>query len=498
MQRKAIKKFLLYSCVALFISTILSFLYFNYVKLPDSFDNSLRDYFFSLRGEIPNNNDVIIVDIDEKSLKELGQWPWSRNKMAKILENLSNANVSIIGMDIVFPEEDNSSPHKIFKQFNIDIKNPPNYDLELSNTIKNTPTILGYQFELEENIEHTNHEVPNIPAIFIEKNKNLAKQYLIKAYGTIINTPLLQNSSYSSGFFNNLPDKSGIIRSVPLLISYDDIIYPSLSLEILRILTNTKKVYINYNENGVKNITLNNITIPTDRHGRLIVNFRGKEGNFKYYSAIDIYNNNFLKKEIEDKIVLIGTSAAGLLDLRATPFDFVFPGVEVHANVIDNIIQEDFLKKPSWLDMVNILIIFTLSFILVFAITYTPFWLNPIIMLSSLGLTLVLIYHMLFEYGWILNIFFPILTIALASIITILFDYIFVIKKEEAIKKKFASKVSKEVMDNLLKDMDNNKLQVMEKEVTVFFSDIRGFTKISEQMNDPKKLINYLNQYWNL
>ncbi len=169
MQKKVIQKFLLYFCVALSISIILSFLYLSSTKLPDSFDNSIRDHFFSIRGEMPNNNDVIIVDIDENSLDKLGQWPWSRNKIARILENLTHANVAIIGMDIVFPEEDNSSPHKIFEQFNIKMENPPNYDQELSNTIKNTPTILGYQFELEKDAKHLNHELPNIPAIFIEK-----------------------------------------------------------------------------------------------------------------------------------------------------------------------------------------------------------------------------------------------------------------------------------------------------------------------------------------
>jgi adenylate cyclase len=493
-KKRVLKKFFTYFSVSLILSILLSLVYSFSNELPNSFDNRLRDYLFNIRGEIPNNNSVIIIDIDEHSLKKLGQWPWSRNKIAKILENLANKNVGLIGLDIVFPEEDNSSPHKVFKKYNIQRENIPNYDLNLSNVIANTPTILGYQFELEKK-KHLVKDAPIIPSIFIERNKNLGEKYLIEAYGTILNIPILQDSAYSSGFFNNLPDKSGIIRSVPLVISYDDMVYPSLALESLRILSNSKKVFINYNENGVINITMNDIVIPTDRHGRLLVNFRGKERNFKYLSALDIYNNNFKKEDVEGKIVLIGTSAAGLLDLRATPFESIYPGVEVHANVIDNIIEGDFIYKSSWIDGANIIMIFFISTIMILMITYTPFWFNPVISILFFTGTTYFIYHILFTYGVVLNIFFPLLTIILGTIVVTLFDYFYGIKQEEAIKEKFASKVSKEVMDNLLKNIDSTELQAMEKEVTVFFSDIRSFTKISEKMGNAKNLISYLNEY---
>lgn len=493
-KKKAIKKFLLYFLVSIFIAIFSSAFYIFFPKLPDSIDNRLRDTLFNIRGEIPNTDNVIIIDIDEKSLNSLGQWPWQRNKITKILENLTQNDIGLIAFDIVFAEEDNSSPHKIFEEYNIQRENIPNYDLDFAKTIANTPTILGYIFELEEK-KHLTQGSPEIPAIFVEKNKQLGDSSLIKAHGTILNIPLLQNNSYSSGFFNNIPDNSGIVRSVPLIISYDDMIYPSLSLEVLRILTQTRKVVVNYDEQGIANISLGDLKIPTDRYGRILVNFRGKEGNFKYYSAIDIYENKIDKKELEGKIALIGTSAAGLLDLRATPFESVYPGVEVHANVIDNIIKGDFIYKASWIDGANITLIFLLSIITVLIITYTPFWFNPLGTVLLLGSFTVFTYHVLFTYGIVLNIFFPLVTIIFAAIVATLFDYFYEIKQEEAIKKKFAAKVSKEVMDNLLKNIDSTEFQAMEKEVTVFFSDVRGFTNISEQMNDAKKLISYLNQY---
>ncbi len=498
--KRAIKKFFIYFTVAFLLACSLSILYIFFPKSLTSIDNRFRDYLFTFRGEIPNTNTVVIIDIDEKSLKKLGQWPWSRNKIAKILTNLSNANVGLIAMDIVFAEEDNSSPHKIFSKYNIkkeDLKDGiiPNYDMEFAKVIASTPTILGYQFEFKKKNENISQNAPEIPAIFIERNKNIGSQHLLKTTGTILNTKLLQESAYSSGFFNNIPDASGIVRSVPLILSFNDMIYPSLALEALRILSNSNKVFVNYNENGVENISMNDIIIPTDRHGRLLVNFRGAERNFKYLSAFDIYNNNFDKKDIEGKIALIGTSAAGLLDLRATPFDSVYPGVEVHANVIDNIIQGDFLSKDSFLELRDISVIFILSIFVILFICYTPFWASPIITLIFFFISLVFIYKAMFTYGIITNIFFPILTIILATILAILLDYFYEIKQKEAIKEKFASKVSKKVMNNLLKNIDSTKFQAMEKEVTVFFSDIRSFTKISEEMQDAKSLINYLNQY---
>ncbi|MFY9070212.1 adenylate/guanylate cyclase domain-containing protein [Aliarcobacter butzleri] len=490
---KKIKKFSIYFVLSLSLSIFLSAIYIFFPSLPDSLDNRLRDYLFTIRGELPHNQNVVIVDIDETSIKSLGQWPWSRDKLAKMLENLTLANVGIVGLDIVFAEEDRTSPHKILQDLKIYKKDVPNYDLEFANVVENSPVILGYQFDLVKK-DNTNAKVPQIPAIFIEKDKPQDKSYLIEAYNTILNIPQIQDKAYSSGFFNNIPDDTGIIRSVPLIISYDDTIYPSLALEVIRVINDTQKVVVQYDENGISNIVLGDISIPTDRYGRMLINFRGPERSFKYISAIDIYNNSFDKREIDGKIVLIGTSAAGLFDLRATPFDSIFPGVEVHANIIDNILMQDFIYKASWLDGANILIIFVLSIIIVMLTTYTTFWANPIIFISFSTSYLFLVYNLLFDYGIVLNILFPIATVLIASIMTTLFDYFYNIKKEEAIKAKFASKVSKNVMDDILKNIDKNEFSAKSKEVTIFFSDIRGFTNISEKL-DAKELISFLNRY---
>ncbi len=488
-----LKKFGFYtlSSLLIFITIATTKIFFN--DFVTSLDNQIRDYMFISRGEIKTENNVVIIDIDEKSLNTLGQWPWQRDKVAQILKNLSLANVGVIGLDIVFAELDNSSPAKIFQEYNVTNIQVPDFDKELNFMVQNTPTILGYSFELTEQ-KFLKKEAVNIPAIIVERNKEQARPFLIEAKGTILNHQNLQKSAYSSGFFNVIPDKSGVIRSVPLVIKYGDQIYPSLALEIIRASMGVEAIFINYSTLGVENIQLGEFKIPTDRHGRLVVNFRGYHHTFKYCSALDIYNNDFNKEDIAGKVALIGTTAAGLNDIRAIPFESVFPGVEVHANIIDNIIAQDFLSLPTWIDGVNLILVLLTIIVTVLLITFSPLWFNPLVLFILSASFLYIIYYVLFQYGIILNSFLILLAIFLSVLITTFMDYIFEIKKEQAIKNKFASKVSKDVMENLINSEDDG-FKAITKEITIFFSNVRNFSYISESAPNATVLIDFLNEY---
>jgi len=494
--KKSLKKFFIYSFVAICIGTIVSLFNIYNPSFVKNFDNKLKDYMFIYRGVEKDSGNVVIIDIDEESLKALGQWPWSRDKIAQILDNLTYNKVGVIGFDIVFAEHDQSSPHKVFNDFNIKASNIPNYDNIFNTSVSNTPTVLGYQFELE-NKDFIKKEELNIPALIIEKNKNEGQDMLINAKGTILNHQTLQESAYTSGFFNNIPDENGIVRSVPLVIRYDEQIYPSLALEIIRISSGINKVFINYSDLGVENIQIGDFKIPTDRHGRLVVNYRGPTKTFKYISALDIYNNTFDPRDIEGKATIIGTSAAGLNDLRAMPFESIYPGVEVHANAIDNILTGEFLSSPNWIDGANFIIIFVVALVAILLTTFTPFWFNPIILFSFIGFILIITYEFLFEYGIIVNTLLPLVTIILSVLVVTFMDYMFEVKNEAIIKRKFASKVSPDVMESILESSNSDVFSANSKEITVFFSDIRGFTNISESMPNANTLIEFLNFYMN-
>lgn len=497
------------------VAIIVTLMYLYLPSNVQSLDNRLRDYMFVLRGSVPTTGDVVIVDIDEKSLKEMGQWPWQRIKFAQVLQNLTNAGAAIIGLDIVFAEEDNSNPAKVLKELGYPTEGVDDYDQILADTLAQTPTVVGYVFKLQDDgVEAL--EPPDPSGNYAEKPL-MEQEYLIEPYGAILNTPRIQKSAQATGFFNTVPDPDGIIRSVPLAMKYDFIVYPALGLDMVRNFYYANAVTVLYSkEYGVEMFRLDRPVVkegqyvldeqgrvkmereffPTDRHGRMYVNFRGPSKTFPYLSAVDIYKNEFNPEDVNGKIVLIGTSAAGLLDLRAMPFDSVYPGVEVHANVIDNMLAGDFIAKPSWTVLVDIVMIFGVGITLSAILGFTSALISLVVVASYFTGLMGFNYYMLFDQGIILNIFFVIvIMVFLLYMISIVLNYFLETKQKNMIKGKFASKVSPAVMEDIIANADSNVLAAHEREITVSFSDVRNFTNISEAMGNPKSLIEFMNEY---
>ncbi|MCV6608920.1 MAG: adenylate/guanylate cyclase domain-containing protein, partial [Campylobacterales bacterium] len=227
----------------------------------------------------------------------------------------------------------------------------------------------------------------------------------------------------------------------------------------------------------------------------LFVNYRGPSKTFPYYSAVDLYNGNFDPKDVEGKFMLFGTSAAGLLDLRAMPFDSVYPGVEIHANIIDNILAGDFISKPSWIVAADLLMIIAIPVILSLVFAFASALVSLTVLLAGTFGAAYFNYYMLFNEGLIYNNLFPLSGIILTFIVSIVINYFLETKQKNMIKGKFATKVSPAVMEELVKNPDNDVFAAMEKEITVFFSDVRNFTNISEAMGNPKNLIDFMNEY---
>lgn len=485
-----LKSKLLILAITLSILLAIEYLFLQNTKFMKNINNSLTDSAFLYRGYAPADKRIVIVDVDEKSLKALGQWPWSRNKIAKVLENLTAAGVSIIGLDMVFAERDSSSPINIAKEANISIEALQDFDKILADMLRQTPTISGFTFNFEETIKN---EAPSSNAMFIEHGKT-EEEHLFKARGITTNIPILQEASYSSGSFNTLPDSDGLVRYVPLVFSYDDTIYPSLSLEMVRALLGESRVELFYDENGMSGIKMGDVEIPTDAHGRLFINYRGGAKSYRYISALDIYNNNFYTKEIEGNIVLLGTSAAGLLDLRAMPFESVYPGVEVHANAIDNLINSDIIASPSYVRGITMSAIAVSVLVSALIITFaTPLFSFGLIV-GFLMLEMNYFYNMLFEEHLLPNFAYPLYSTLITVFILTFMKVYFENRQKMMISEKFSKKVSPQVAAKLLKNAEDA-FSVAEVEVTIFFSDIRDFTSISEGFENPKILIDYLNTY---
>ncbi len=412
--------------------------------------------------------------------------------MATLLNTLAQQGVGAIGLDIVFAEPDNSSPKRVLEKLGLPNDTMPDYDAILAQSIRETPTIIGYVFALEpDSIEPQSH--PKSSAIIIEHQKP-STSILIKPYRPILNIALIEKSAYSSGYFNTMPDSDGIVRSIPLLMQYDDMLYPSLSLEMARIVLGASKIEVQYDDHGIAHVRLGESIIPTDSRGKMLINYRGSKYAYTYISAVDIIENRVNKAMLEGKIALIGTSAAGLLDLRSTPFDTVYPGVEVHANAIDNIIHQTFFHKPLWTHGVNIITIVTIVF-LIYALLLVPSALWSFFFLACFNLVFIGTHYVLMIYaGLIFNTLIPFICFNALFILGQAINYFFEIKQKERIKHKFASKVSEAVMNDLL-EHQSEVLQGKEKEITIFFSDIRNFTTLSERISNPKHLIYFINTY---
>jgi len=486
------KKSLAQLFVALLIafSSTLAYMYTSEFYLP--FENKIKDLMFKARGEIKGDENIIIIDIDERSLKELGQWPWSRDVVSTLLQNLAEYEVGIVGLDIVFAEPDNSSPKKVFQKLGLSSEGVVDYDMLLAETIGNTPTIVGYVFALNDDGIKPESS-PKSNAIIVEQNRP-ENSSLVKPYRTILNIESIQDSAYSGGYFNTIPDNDGVVRSIPLVMEYDGILYPSLGLEMVRIMLDEKKITVAYDDSGVSHVELGETMIPTDFFARMQINYRGKQNSYRYISAVDVYNKTEDASHIAGKIALLGTSAAGLMDLRSTPFDSVFAGVEVHANAIDNIINQDFIAKPIWSVGVDIAS-FSILALITFAILLLP---SAVLSFISLVLLNSLImgahyYFMVYE-GVMLHTFLLLVSVNVLFVLGQAINYFLEIRQKEMIKGKFASKVSSAVMDDLL-SVEGDIFSGKEREISIFFSDVRGFTNLSEAMGNPRSLIHLMNTY---
>jgi len=326
--------------------------------LTDFLHNRVYDALLSGNAGQPSPVPVI-VDIDEKSLRQYGQWPWPRYRIAILLDKLRSLGTLSIGLDMLFAEEDRSSIELIGKElshdFGIEIgfKEIPhdlrNSDRRLADSLSRGSVVLGYQFLFEEGPDSENcllHPLQVNRLGHVREEESMGA--FIKARGVSCNLKTLSQAAGASGFFNVSPDSDGILRRVPLVIEHEGKFYPSLALATLMRSLGVKNVLLKTDDSVGESLCVNKAVIPLTSKGHLLIRFRGKSKTFEYVSAADILSDSVPKEKIYGKIVFVGTSASGMKELRSTPLDPIFPGVEIHATVVDNILKMDFLSRPKW------------------------------------------------------------------------------------------------------------------------------------------------------
>jgi len=301
----------------------------------------------------------VIVDIDEKSLKQYGQWPWPRHRVAILIDRLRELGASSIGLDMLFAEDDRTSITAIrrglLQDFGIDFgftevpRGLRDNDQRLADALSKGGVVLGYQFLFDPDSASDNCLLH--PLQVNKRGHDTAEEDsppFIQAHSVSCNLKMLSEAAAGSGFFNVSPDSDGILRRVPLIIEHRGRVYPSLALATLMQAQGINDVLLETGNGSAELLYLNKTAIPLTSKGSLLIRFRGKGRSFSYVSAADILSNRIPKEKINGNIVFVGTSASGLKELKSTPLDPIFPGVEVHATVVDNILKKDFLSRPKW------------------------------------------------------------------------------------------------------------------------------------------------------
>ena len=326
------------------------------------------DLYQKVFSEQKKDSEVVIIDIDEASLGKFGQFPWSRSVFAKILDQLNLSNPKAIGFDIFFTEKDKQSPDEIIKSYGLipsdvaELQKLKSHDEVFSSKLKESKSIIAV---LGSNVpSHSNYD-RKAKAKFLSKGGD-PKVFTYSYPHSIGSLELLENNVQGLGSISFLDQLDGIIRSLPLIVQFDKKIYPTMGLEMVRVGSKQKNIYIELNEVGIQRISARPYKVESDPNGIIWIKYKKSDKN-QYISAGDVYDGKFQSDFFKDKYVLIGASAQGLFDLVKTPLGATIPGVEVHANVIENILDQSYLiRNPNTyvFELIFSLIVALITFVL--------------------------------------------------------------------------------------------------------------------------------------
>ena len=448
---------------------------------------------------------VIIVDIDESTMDTIG-WPWPRKKLGELVTNLADAGAVVIAFDVLFAEpernpalevsallgsehQQNDSVQSLIEQMD--------GDLAFANSLSQTDVLLGFLLQ-------QNHQVKRgeLPANRIHSKHPSDKPLSALNYqGYVTSLPKLHFASAGAGFINSSPDADGFLRRSALVSVYDDQLYPSLSLEAARLYSLADNIDVITlaagNKMNIKGLKIGDSLIPTDAEGRVLIPYRGPQRSFPYIPAIDILNQQFDRTLFEGSVVFVGTSAVGLVDLRATPVGVQFPGVEVHANVFEGILNPELLHyRPDYWQalvlMYLLVVVISLAFLLP---ALGPVWM-AVAGITTLLMTLLTNFWFWSNVQIALPLASSILLVLLITSYNIAHGFLAESRKRQQIKSIFNQYVPPAHIDKMLDSPDDVSMEGERKQLTVLFSDIRSFTSISESLsaNELKQL---LNRYFN-
>jgi adenylate cyclase len=456
------------------------------------------DTFQHISPRVKTARPVTIIDIDEKSLAKLGQFPWPRTRVADLVTNLTRLGAAVIAFDVVFPEPDRLNPDAAADTFrNLDeqtrdkLRALPSNDQILADAMRKSRVVLGES---------------GLPYIISEFDKSLPltglamlgeepQRFMFEFPGLLRNVHVLEEAAGGRGLFTIKPERDGIIRRVPMIMLAQGATMPSLSFEMLRVATGTDTIFIKSDRAGIKSIAVKGFEVPTDRNGQLWVHFARNDPSI-YVSAVDVLEGRVAPEKIARKLVLIGTSAVGLSDIKTTPVSPAMPGVEIHAQVLEAALTGSLLSQPPYGPALEFGAALVLGLLVIaFAPMFGPV---TLVAVGALFATLLIgtSWYFYTQHRLLVDFTYPLLSTTAIYLTLIFSSFVREQAQRRQIRSAFGQYLSPALVEQLAQSPEKLVLGGEEREMTIMFSDVRGFTTISESYKrDPQGLTALMNRF---
>ena len=447
---------------------------------------------------------LVILDIDEKSMGEIGRWPWNRRLMAELVDKLFDKyGVAVLGFDVVWAERDPSSGMDVldgvaseipaFKAAYEKLRPRLDFDRRFAESMKGRPVVLGYYFNSEERAVKANVlPAPTLPKGAFDERHTEFKRY----YGYTGALPLLVENAAGAGHINPVTDFDGVLRRVPLVIEYEGQYYEALSVAVVRALLARQTGRPAEIAVGPENapqlewLRIGALEIPVDETAAALIPYR--RGAFRYVSLADVLKDRIDPAQLKGRIAILGTTAPTLQDMRATPVAEVFPGVEIHANMIAGIIDEEVKKRPLYVLGAEVVLLLIGGIAFAFLIPrLSALWAT---LATALGIALITAFNfMVWQNGLVLPLAASVLVAATIYVMNMAYGYFVESRSKRRLAGRFAEYVPPEVVAQMELDPDKYD-KPKSADLTILFADVRGFTSISEALT-PDALRDYINEY---
>ncbi|MEA2794859.1 MAG: adenylate cyclase, partial [Bradyrhizobium sp.] len=456
------------------------------------------DIFQVIKPRDATSRPVVIVDINEESLQKLGQFPWPRTRIADMITRLTRLGAAAIAFDIVFSEPDRLSPAlaaDVYRELDEETRNKlralPSNDQIMADAMRQSRVVLG-QTGLPTVQPEPDVQLPSAGVAALGGDP---KALVYQFPGLLRNIPILENAAAGRGVFSIRTERDGIVRRVPMVVQAQGNVLPSLSFETLRVATGSSTILVRMDAAGIKGVALPGFEMPTDRNGQLWIHFAPHD-QARFVSALDLLEGRVTADRVSRRLVLIGTSAAGLLDLKTTPNDPVMPGVEVHAQVLESILSNAMLSAPNYAVAAELGAAFLLG---VAIIALAPI-LSPVLLLlfgvAFIALLVGTSWYLFAEQKLLIDFTFPLMSSLLIYLTLVFTNFVKEQAQRRQIRSAFGQYLSPTLVEQLAQSPEKLVLGGEARDMTIMFSDVRGFTTISEiYKDDPQGLTALMNSF---